>query len=73
VLTISDNGVGFAVDEHAGPREGHFGLLGMTERTQRLRGAVEIVSRPGAGACVRVTIPILPAPTSEVGVGGDSQ
>lgn len=72
VLTITDNGVGFALDQQAGPREGHFGLLGMTERTQRLHGAVEIVSQPGAGVCVRVTIPILPAAPGEVGVAGES-
>lgn len=67
ILTITDNGVGFAMDRHSGPREGHFGLLGMTERTQRLRGAVAIISQPGAGATVRVTIPITPA------AAGDSE
>jgi signal transduction histidine kinase len=58
ILSIADNGVGFAVEQHPGPREGHFGLLGMTERTRRLHGTVTIVSQPGVGTTIRVTIPI---------------
>ncbi len=58
ILNIADNGVGFAVEQHPGPREGHFGLLGMTERTRRLHGTVTIVSQPGAGTTIRVTIPM---------------
>lgn len=60
ILRIQDNGVGFEVDKHAGPREGHFGLLGIAERTNRLRGKVAIGSEPGKGATVQVTIPIDP-------------
>lgn len=68
VLTVTDNGVGFAAAQQAGPREGHFGLLGIAERTNRLRGKVSIVSEPGQGATVRVTIPI--DPPSEPGLIG---
>ena len=57
-LTIQDNGVGFVVDQQAGPREGHFGLLGITERTSRLRGKVSITSQPGKGTSIQVNIPI---------------
>ena len=59
-LHIQDNGSGFVIDKHAGPREGHFGLLGITERTNRLRGNVSLGSEPGKGTTVQVTIPIDP-------------
>jgi len=64
VLTINDNGTGFAVDEHAGPREGHFGLLGIRERTTRLHGTVTVTSTPGSGTTVQVRIPIDFPPTT---------
>ena len=38
-------------------REGHFGLMGMQERAQRIRGQVHIRSRPGAGTDVSLTVP----------------
>lgn len=64
ILTIADNGAGFVVERQAGPREGHFGLLGMTERTTRLRGKVSISSEPGKGTTVQAMIPIDPPPES---------
>ena len=58
-LRIQDDGVGFATGAAlaAAARDRHFGLLGMQERVERLRGSVSIVSRPGAGALVEATIP----------------
>lgn len=58
ILTIADTGVGFVINEQAGPREGHFGLLGISEHTTRLRGKVSITSEPGQGTTVQVMIPI---------------
>jgi two-component system NarL family sensor kinase len=58
VLTIKDNGKGFVMSEQAGPQQGHFGLLGMTERTSRLRGKVSITSEPGRGTTVQTLIPL---------------
>jgi signal transduction histidine kinase len=58
VLQVKDNGKGFAVDHCAGPREGHFGLLGISERTKRLHGEINFSSMPDAGTTVRVQIPI---------------
>lgn len=57
-IQIQDNGSGFVVDHHAGPSEGHFGLLGITERTKRLHGQLAIRSTPGGGTTIEVTIPI---------------
>ncbi len=60
ILTITDNGVGFIVNQQAGPREGHFGLLGITERTSRLRGKISLTSEPGKGTTIQAMIPVNP-------------
>jgi len=57
-LTIKDNGNGFTPDNCLGPNEGHFGLLGMSERAKRLGGTISITSAPGMGTTIRVEIPI---------------
>jgi signal transduction histidine kinase len=59
-LHIQDNGSGFVLENHAGPREGHFGLLGISERTKRLHGEISLASALGAGTTLQVTIPIEP-------------
>jgi signal transduction histidine kinase len=56
-LQIADNGAGFAVADHAGPRDGHFGLLGISERAQRLGGKLTVTSTPDSGTVIRVEIP----------------
>jgi signal transduction histidine kinase len=58
VLQVKDNGKGFAVDDCAGPREGHFGLLGISERAKRLHGEIYLASAPDSGTTVRVQIPL---------------
>ncbi len=58
VLQIKDDGQGFDPDHCIGPDEGHFGLLGIRERAERMGGNANISSTPGAGACVHVEIPI---------------
>ena len=37
-LSIKDNGKGFDSNERLSPHDGHFGLLGMSERAKRLGG-----------------------------------
>ncbi|MDF7824816.1 sensor histidine kinase [Pontiellaceae bacterium B12227] len=53
-LRIMDNGLGF--DTSSVPKVGHFGLQGMRERVNQLKGSIEIKSRPGAGTCVNISI-----------------
>ena len=62
LLTVNDNGSGFAVED---PRKPHsYGLMGLRERVYLLDGEVTIESRPGAGTRITVHIPIIsPAPT----------
>jgi ligand-binding sensor domain-containing protein len=54
-LEVMDDGCGFVPAMEATP--GHFGLLGMRERAQRLGGWMEVESAPGEGTRVEALIP----------------
>ena len=56
-LRVKDNGRGFTPDNCPGAREGHFGLLGMSERAKRLNGHLRVTSTPGSGTCLEVKVP----------------
>ena len=56
-LRISDDGVGFAVDDDALSPE-HFGLMTMRERVLQIGGVIDIASTRTNGTTVRVTIPV---------------
>ena len=56
-LRIKDNGQGFDPQKVLGASEGHFGLLGITERVKRLNGNIQVASTPGQGACLEVLVP----------------
>jgi signal transduction histidine kinase len=59
VLTVRDDGNGFELDElQALARAGHFGLVGLYERAQRVGGSAAVASRPGHGTTVTVRLPI---------------
>jgi nitrate/nitrite-specific signal transduction histidine kinase len=53
-LEIEDDGIGF--EPSAAREQGGFGLRGMEERTARLGGELTVLSRPGAGTCIRVEV-----------------
>lgn len=59
VMVIEDDGVGFDMDEikKRASQDSGFGLSGMNERVQSLSGVVKIVSKPGEGTRVMVTVP----------------
>ena len=64
-LYVQDDGRGFIPDEViqttsslSGPKEGHFGLTGMSERVKLLGGNLCISSEPGAGTCIAACIPL---------------
>ncbi|HEY3365374.1 MAG TPA: sensor histidine kinase [Symbiobacteriaceae bacterium] len=61
-LEITDDGVGF--DPDAIPT-GHYGLLGLRERTGLLGGTLMIDSRPGTGTRIQVTLPAAPGALAE--------
>ena len=58
VLNISDNGSGFDVESIKSKRT--LGLLGMNERTAMMNGNYELISQPGKGTTVRVSVALDP-------------
>ncbi len=54
VVNIEDNGKGFQMDER---KEDSFGLISMTERAKEIGAVVQIVSTPGCGTRIGVTVP----------------
>lgn len=56
-VRFRDDGIGLP-DEvlRAGRREGHYGLIGMRERTERLGGTFSIESQPGRGTRIIVVL-----------------
>jgi signal transduction histidine kinase len=62
VVTVRDNGVGFADDA---PRKPHsYGLLGLRERAYLLGGEVRTMSAPGNGTEIEVRLPLLASEAS---------
>jgi len=57
-LRIGDDGRGFVQDDVFQTRGGHFGLIGMRERAERLGGELHLSSHPGEGTEVEVTVPL---------------
>lgn len=67
-LIVSDNGVGFdaaTVDELV--PSGHFGLASMQQRTEMVKGRLDISSIPGCGTHLRVTVPLAELASGTVG------
>lgn len=57
-LEVADDGDGFEPGEPERARgDGHFGLVGMRERAERLGGSLEVTSEPGAGTTIRAIVP----------------
>lgn len=54
-LEIRDDGQGFNPEVVTGA--GHYGLLGMRERTRLVGGTLEIMSGTGMGTCIRLIVP----------------
>lgn len=59
-LRVTDDGRGFDPERDA-TKPGHFGLIGIRERVQKLGGQFALRSQPGAGATVEAIIPLSPA------------
>ena len=57
-LRIVDNGRGFEQDGVFASLGGHFGLIGMRERAERLGGELTLASEPGKGTEVQVRVPL---------------
>ncbi len=57
-LRIADNGHGFEQQDAFTYQGGHFGLIGMRERAERLGGELRLASHPGEGTQVEVMVPL---------------
>jgi len=55
-IAVVDAGRGFDVNGTDAAEEGHYGIVGMHERMQRLGGRLELTSAPGAGTTVRLRV-----------------
>jgi ligand-binding sensor domain-containing protein/signal transduction histidine kinase len=58
LMRISDNGRGFGPEQIFSTADGHFGLIGMRERAERLGGELSLASGPGKGTSIEVTVPL---------------
>jgi signal transduction histidine kinase/YHS domain-containing protein len=57
VVTIADDGVGFATPGDNEAPDGHWGVRGMHERAELTGGQLEVASLPGRGTRLTVRIP----------------
>ena len=56
-LVVRDNGCGIAPDELESGRRGHWGLLGMRERAERIKAQLRVLSRVGIGTEIELSVP----------------
>ena len=64
-FSVADNGCGFDPAVAPGPKEGHFGLLGVRERLKEFGGELKIDSRPGQGTKATISMAIGREPAGE--------
>lgn len=58
LLTVEDDGCGFAARDGGEGRADGLGLLGMRERARRFDGHLLVESAPGAGTSITVALPL---------------
>lgn len=65
IVTIEDNGIGFALPEETTElvNVGSLGLMGLKERAQLFGGQMVIISQAGQGTTLRVVLPRTPQPS----------
>ncbi|HET6898892.1 MAG TPA: two-component regulator propeller domain-containing protein, partial [Vicinamibacteria bacterium] len=56
-VLVRDDGKGIDAEVLRGGRDGHWGLSGMRERSERIGGRLRVWSRPGAGTEVELSVP----------------
>ncbi|MEK7949353.1 sensor histidine kinase [Luteolibacter soli] len=61
-LSVSDDGLGLS--NMPQDSRGHFGLVGMEERADRIGATLQVESREGGGTRVRVEVPLPPEETA---------
>ncbi len=56
-VRFGDDGVGFDSEQVEGGDQPHYGLTGMRERARRIHAELEILSQPGRGTQIELTVP----------------
>lgn len=57
-IRVRDDGIGMPAEVlERGHKQGHFGLIGMRERAEKIGGHVMVSSGPGAGTEITLTLP----------------
>lgn len=57
-VSIIDNGIGFNTKKEQPKSRKSFGLLGMKERVRALNGSFALLSKPGSGTEIRISLPL---------------
>jgi NarL family two-component system sensor histidine kinase LiaS len=55
-VTLRDNGVGFLLDEK---KQASYGLSTMQERVLEVGGSIQVITAPGKGTRIEITIPLM--------------
>jgi len=63
-LRVNDDGIGFDAANSSLSYSGHFGLLDMSERAEKMGGRYAMISAPGQGTEIRVEVPAKGEPAS---------
>jgi signal transduction histidine kinase len=58
LVTVSDDGRGFDVEGQTRGMSGHFGCVGVRERSRKIGATVRWLSRPGCGAALEASLPL---------------
>lgn len=69
VLRVVDDGVGMCLPPEVldWQRSGHYGLVGLHERSRRAGGTLAISATPGRGTCIEVVVPLVRLPVPAAG------
>ena len=59
-VRVSDDGRGFDPQAVSGRDSGHYGLIGMRERVERMKGSFALASTPGGGTQIWFKVPCRP-------------
>ncbi len=58
-IHVKDDGIGFELDKAINDKDGEgYGLIGMRERIQLLEGEMNILTAPGQGTSISVSVPL---------------
>ncbi|HEY0795926.1 MAG TPA: two-component regulator propeller domain-containing protein [Acidisarcina sp.] len=70
-VEVADDGKGFDTEAIRDSSNGHYGLIGMRERIEKMKGEFAIESRRGSGTRLEFTVPCNPVFTSKSKVEGE--